>query len=499
MRSKHFLNTENNNFLKILKKKSVLVYTYKLYKTTMSLNHEYPIETEESFFAGVLKIIFIFGASFLISSLFVADQVWKPMKMTKKQVEDFIKEREEEEKNKEIPYENRYEFSDDSDIEIVDDESDDESESKSDSESTDNENKSEEKEQIETEEQEQQETEQENSEEGKDAETPSGVNETTDEDISSGELVERPSGDENEVDEEDEQESSDSEEQSESEEDHISEGEENSSSKNIGMDKVTEKIIDSIIEKAVTEIKKTHEQCVNENIKNLIKKPRRKISREEWTKRIEGLVTKKIIEETPLGKVLMYYDSKNETFCYHGKKNIPYNYLETVARKYVRKYDCRPLYIDSRKELEKAREQERKELEKQQEKEKIEAEKMKAEDEDPAISKSSSDNDVFANFKNYKKQTENPTNSQMKSAKLSCSDSDIAQVKKEIGTQQNLFSSGFVKLQKKDETENKLIPLRSNRFTYKGTIDSIQILKHKKKQLKINFATFKKMRMNKFD
>ena len=263
----------------------------------MSLNHEYPIETEESFFAGVLKIIFILGTGFFISSLFVADQVWKPMKMTKKQIEEFIKERQEEEKNKEIPYENRYAFSDDSDIEIVDDESDDESESKSDSESTDNENKSEEKEEIETEEKEETETEQENSEEGKDAENSNGVNETTDEDISSGELVERPSGDENEVDEEDEQESSGNEEQVESEEDHISEGEENSSSKNIGMDKVTEKIIDSIIKKAVTEIKKTHEQCANENIKNLIVKPRRKITREQWNKRIEGLVTKKIIEE----------------------------------------------------------------------------------------------------------------------------------------------------------------------------------------------------------
>ena len=461
----------------------------------MSLNHEYPIETEESFFAGVLKIIFIFGASFLISSLFVSDQVWKPMKMTKKQVEDFIKERQEEE-NKEIPYENRYEFSDDSDIEIVDDESESESESESEVE-CENECENE----CEEDDKEVEGEVTDNTSQEKESEKSNSSNETTDEDISSGELVERPSGDENEVDEEDEQESSGSEEEKDCDEKHLSEGEENSLSKNIGMDKVTEKIIDSIIEKAVTEIKKTHEECANENIKNLIKKTRRKITREQWNKRIEGLVTKKIIEETPLGKVLMYYDSKNETFCYHGKKNIPYNYLETVARKYVRKYDCRPLYIDSRKELEKAREQERKELEKQQEKEqeKAEAKKMEAEDEDPAISKSSSDNDVFANFKNYKKQTETPTNSQMKSAKLSCSDSDIARVKEEVGTQQNLFSSGFTKLQKKDETGKKIVPLKSNRFTYKGTIDSIQILKHKKKQLKINFATFKKMRMNKLD
>lgn len=453
----------------------------------MSLNEEYPIETEESFFAGVLKIIFIFGTSFLLSSFFVADQVWKPMKMTKKQIEEFIKEREEEEKNKEIPYEKMYELSDDSDIEIVDDESESESEEESEVDCEEDDEVECEEENVEDREAEGEGEITDNTSQEKESEKSNSLNETTDEDISSGELIERLSGDEGEVNEEDE--GSNSEEVSEEEASEEDENENEDVCDKVTMNEVTEKIVDCIIEKAVTEIKQTHEECANENIKNLVKKPRRKITREQWNSRVEGLITKKIIEETPLGKVLMYYDSKNETFCYHGKKNVPYNYLETVARKYVRMYDCRPLYVDSQKELKQAREEERKKQEKEQEE--MEQEKMKAEEDDKSVTKSSSENDVFANFKNYKKQTEAPTNSQMKSAKLSCSDSDIARVKEEVGSQQNMFSNNFTKTQKNSKNK-KLTPLRSNRFTYKGTIDSIKVVKHKKKQLKINFATFKK-------
>jgi len=59
-------------------------------------------------------------------------------------------------------------------------------------------------------------------------------------------------------------------------------------------------------------------------------------------------------EETPKGEVLMYYSHEYESFVYYAKtKEIPYKYLETLARRYVIIYDCKKLYIDIRKEYEK--------------------------------------------------------------------------------------------------------------------------------------------------
>ena len=51
---------------------------------------------------------------------------------------------------------------------------------------------------------------------------------------------------------------------------------------------------------------------------------------------VNNLSLKTITETTPRGDVLMYYSSKQGAFVYHSKtKEIPYKYLETVARKYV--------------------------------------------------------------------------------------------------------------------------------------------------------------------
>ena len=69
---------------------------------------------------------------------------------------------------------------------------------------------------------------------------------------------------------------------------------------------------------------------------------------------VNTLSLKTITETTPRGDVLMYYSSKLNSFVYHSKtKEIPYKYLETLARKYVIIYDCKKLYIDIRKEYEK--------------------------------------------------------------------------------------------------------------------------------------------------
>jgi hypothetical protein len=69
---------------------------------------------------------------------------------------------------------------------------------------------------------------------------------------------------------------------------------------------------------------------------------------------VKDLTLNVIREETPKGKVIMYYSHEMESFIYYSKtKEIPYKYLETLARKYVIMYDCKKLYVDIRKEYEK--------------------------------------------------------------------------------------------------------------------------------------------------
>lgn len=58
-----------------------------------------------------------------------------------------------------------------------------------------------------------------------------------------------------------------------------------------------------------------------------------------------------VMEYTPLGNVLMIYDLSRNTFKYYSDNTIPYRYLETVARKYVKLFNCRPIFIDMEEEL----------------------------------------------------------------------------------------------------------------------------------------------------
>ena len=62
----------------------------------------------------------------------------------------------------------------------------------------------------------------------------------------------------------------------------------------------------------------------------------------------------KIHEITPKGDVIMYYDTELESFVYYcDDKNIPYKYLETVARKYSLDNDCLEIFVNMYDELKK--------------------------------------------------------------------------------------------------------------------------------------------------
>ena len=104
---------------------------------------------------------------------------------------------------------------------------------------------------------------------------------------------------------------------------------------------------------------------------------------------LENLREKTISITSPNGDIIMYYDSENEAFHYYcDTKNLTYGTLEHVARRYVLEYDCKCLYIDMDKEMERLK----------MEAEEMESAKNKLEEkekEEPTYS-------VFAIFKNYK-------------------------------------------------------------------------------------------------
>ena len=55
-----------------------------------------------------------------------------------------------------------------------------------------------------------------------------------------------------------------------------------------------------------------------------------------------------IMEHTPLGNVIMFYDAYKRAFSYYAdSSNIPYGILNAVAMKYVMVYHCRDFFIDS--------------------------------------------------------------------------------------------------------------------------------------------------------
>ena len=236
--------------------------------------------------------------------------------------------------------------------------------------------------------------------------------------------------------------------------------------------------INNVIDDSVEEAK--------QNIKKRITQKKRlmKLKKQKWQEKMDRIHLMKIIENTPLGNVLMYYDIKQQTFCYQGPKNIPFKYLETVARKYVKIFNCKSLYIDSVKEIEQA---------KQTLKEEEEREKMKQQDKnessqettDEANKEKESEQDVFASFKNYKASDINKK-------------SNIKNIKRLVdnNTNSDILNAYQEQQNKKRDAENLVVPSRTNRFTYKGKIDTETFFKKTENKIKLDFSAFKKMISN---
>ena len=109
---------------------------------------------------------------------------------------------------------------------------------------------------------------------------------------------------------------------------------------------------------------------------------------------LDGLVNNFIMEKTPSGNVIMYYNNKRGSFEFYSDNTIPYRYLETVSRKYVKTFNCRYLYVDMANEL-----SEFDRLQKEQ------AEKKCLAIENIQQEESHKKKDVFAKFKGYNKES----------------------------------------------------------------------------------------------
>jgi len=189
-------------------------------------------------------------------------------------------------------------------------------------------------------------------------------------------------------------------------------------------------------------------------------------------KRLDKLEDCYIMEKTPIGNVLMIYDKPKETFKYYSDCNIPYRYLEVVGRKYVKFFNCRPIFVDMEEELRLFEEK----WEKEQE-----IKKMKEEDKNQSENKDLNNEinkkkNVFAKFKSYNK---------------------------DAGGKISMAPPPKNSIQNKNVTENKedekiLLKERANRYTYEGKFANFNFLKKIdrkvfNKKLGLSFADFKKL------
>jgi hypothetical protein len=177
-----------------------------------------------------------------------------------------------------------------------------------------------------------------------------------------------------------------------------------------------------------------------------------------------------VMENTPIGNAIMLYNAKRETFEYYSDCSIPYRYLETICRKYVTTYKCKPLYIDMDAELKesKKRKDEKEEKEKEKEKEKANEKKTIIEPK----------KNVFAKFKSYNNSGTGKINT---------------------GAPPKNSSH---KMDTNQKNENVILKDNANRYSYQGKINNFSVLKKIDKKLvnkkyNMSFADFKKQLLQK--
>jgi hypothetical protein len=191
--------------------------------------------------------------------------------------------------------------------------------------------------------------------------------------------------------------------------------------------------------------------------------------------RFDGLKNNMIMEKTPLGNVVMFYNNSRSSFEYYSDSTIPYRYLEVIGRKYVITYNCKRIYVDMSKEIEDAEKKlaDKKQKEEDEKKKQEElAEKAKSNQETEDVQKKN----VFAKFKTYNKDT---------SIKAAAVPLDRPAPAKQTAPK-----------------EEKIVKERANRYSFEGKLVNFSFLKKVDRKAVDNrygmsFAEFKKMQQKK--
>jgi hypothetical protein len=197
--------------------------------------------------------------------------------------------------------------------------------------------------------------------------------------------------------------------------------------------------------------------------------------------RLDGLKNNFILEKTPLGNVIMYYNNSRESFEYYSDNTIPYRFLETVGRKYVKTFNCKQIYFDMEFELRK-----QKEAQKMLEDQKMLVDKKMLEDkkilEDSLNVKAKLNvdlvkkKDVFAKFKGYN------------------TESGTGKVNRGVAPPKNSIPNNTMK-----KNDNFILKENANRYTCEGKLANFSFLKKPDRKIvdkkyAMSFADFKKMK-----
>jgi len=184
--------------------------------------------------------------------------------------------------------------------------------------------------------------------------------------------------------------------------------------------------------------------------------------------RLDELKFAIVMETTPLGNVILYYDNTREVFTYYSDSTIPYRFLETVARKYVVLHNCKAIFVDMEEEIKNAQKklEDKKEQKKKGEEEKL----LKKTTDDIPVRKN-----VFAKLKSYNK------------------DSGL----KVAGISGDAKNNGAKNTTTENE-ENMILKEKANRYSCEGKIMNFSFLKKVDrkavdKRYAMSFAEFKRM------
>jgi hypothetical protein len=186
--------------------------------------------------------------------------------------------------------------------------------------------------------------------------------------------------------------------------------------------------------------------------------------------RLDNLKNCIVMEKTPLGNAIMFYNNSKSSFEYYSDSTLPYRYLEVVARKYILTYKCKQVFVNMEEEIKEAE----KKLEEKKKKEEEEKQKEQEEKDSgkPSTMTEKPAKNVFAKFKNYNKDN---------SIKVAAVPLDRPATAKQTKPQ-----------------EEKVIKERANRYSFEGKLANFNFLKKidrkvVDKRYAVSFAEFKKM------